>query len=138
MHTKLLDEYTSQFGNKFEAINRICKESRCLLDKYPGVLSESEAITWICTNKPPRLLNYKLAVKESKIDTVIKYAEDKCCEIIDDEIAKSVIDSIHLSQLNKYMCYEYNNLESEYKKSRVRIIVKMIWYEYQEIESEDL
>ena len=57
-----------------------------------------------------------------------KYIKELFMYIDDKDIKDAVYDSFYDSKLKKNLVYVYNNISDAYKKARVRILTRMLWY----------
>lgn len=55
-----------------------------------------------------------------RVKSYIDYIDDK-------EIKQSIIDSYEESLKKYHLCYIYNNIEDEPRRSRIRIILRILW-----------
>lgn len=124
-----LDIVRSLDCNQYAISMYVAKLSRQICINNPVVLS-SEAIDWIVTGNKPSILNKPhIEVNQSfnrcREDTIID-----ALEWVTDEIVKeNVITSVNWSISNHHLIYTYNNVQDDNVKARIRILVRMIWYE---------
>ena len=112
--------------NKFEAINYVSSYARRLTSCYKDNISHKEALSWICDGIRPKNIDKieeKLNIEPfdpSNIGKFMPYVEEK-------EIYDAVSLSISQSTQNHHLIYNYNKIDDENKKSRIRILCNIVW-----------
>ena len=93
-----------------------------MANEYEDQILHSEAITHALHGTKPKL---KHIVKWESEAAEIR---DIFCSIEDKDICDAVYDSFYASREAHNLVYRYNGIRDEYKKARVRILTKMLWY----------
>lgn len=115
-------------GSPYAAVNYLANLARKLLIDNNNQILESQAITWALTGEAPKIERKKI----TKVDTSNMCGIDEVlCYVDDDEVCESVRNSYHQSLKSHHLIYCYHNSLDEYRKARVRILVRMIWYNIQ-------
>lgn len=108
--------------NKFGLVVDVARDARKIANEYDEQILHSEAITYSLHGTRPKL---KQIVKWESEAAEIK---DIFCYIEDKEICDAVYDSFYASKERHNLVYRYNGIRDEYKKARVRILTKKLWY----------
>lgn len=117
LHLEEFNEYASKIGNRYEAINRICKKSRKIGKKYPKQFLDSNQLSYSILDDVPRVKNRK-NVCFDEIDDILSYVSDY-------DVIESVRRSIKYSTKESIQ-YVYLDTLDNYKQSRVRFLVNQI------------
>ena len=128
LHVKSFDKYLNICrGNKFEAVNLIASLARSLVIKYDNMILHSEALAWLLTGERPDVID-----AQGKIKTVpsyrLSYMDDILSCVDDVDICEAVRYSIAKCNESNNLVYFYKNVPDDARQSRVRILVRMIWY----------
>lgn len=129
--------YIDKYKDPYIACNVLANSARNLCIDNLNCLSESEAISWILTNTPPKKLDKYLQYELHKESRMIEHLIDSLCYVDDKDIKACVGLSILNSIGEGHLIYEYRNIENEYLKSRIRILCNIIWNELKIIQNED-
>lgn len=122
------NEIVSKFnGNRYQAVQYIQKQSRKLLEYTDNRITDSEAITWVLTGEKP---DYESRKTFNEITAKYEYAyvDEILCYIDDKQVCESIRLSISKSKKSKNLVYRYTKGLDESKKSRVRVVTRIIWY----------
>lgn len=124
-----LRNYIAHCDNVYSVVNTISSIARDKYKECNGYILDSEALTWVIQNTKPNHtdINRGNNMQSSKIPYNMMTVDDILCNIEDVEVKESVKESILRSHESNYLLYYYKDIKDEFKKSRVRIIVKMIW-----------
>lgn len=121
---KQFEDFVEIVGNRYEAINIICAESRRRAGNISNVL-DSALLTWVVTGKRPK----KDKDEISKLLRKSKSAVDILNYVDNQSVVKSVNLSIGLSKSEGHLIYRYTSNLDEYNRARVRILTNIIWYD---------
>lgn len=114
-------------NNVFEAVKLISSCADYISKSTFHKVDESDAIEWIMNREYPKfedLLSYPQS-KQHLIDTYIS----TYTELVDDtQVKASVKLSIYSSYRSRKLKFIYAFVSDEYRRSRVRILTRMIWY----------
>ena len=125
-------EYMHRCDSPFELILGVSSIAREKCKEWEGLISESEALTWVMQNKEPEIVKHfkgKVPTKEEALDynSRLSYLKDFLSQIDDEDIRSAVKDSYIASLHNRNLVYRYNNIKSTSLKARVRVLSKMLW-----------
>lgn len=127
---KHVTQLVNQCDNPFLKVNLISKSARQLRKKCLYVISESEAISWICSGKQPKDLDKRIKLKKEDQNRLpYSSMEDILFNIDDKDIRKAVKDSLVESIRIGQLVYIYDDIADEFKQVRVRIICNIAWDE---------
>ena len=117
-------------GSRFAAVNYVSSLARKLcLDTNNEVL-QSQAITWAITGEKPAYTTHKISI--DKLNQEYQYSLDEVlCYVDNEEVCDSVRLSYNKSLEAHHLIYLYSDGLSEYDKPRVRILLRIIWYNLQ-------
>ena len=122
------DVIANECGNTFEAVKLIANCADYISKSTFHKVDESDAIEWVMTRKYPKfehLRSYPQS-RQHLIDTYIS----TYTELVDDaQVIYSVKLSIYSSCKYHRLKFVYNFGPDEYRRSRVRILTRVIWYE---------
>ena len=122
------NEIVSKFnGNRYQAVQYIQKQSRKLLEYTDNRITDSEAITWVLTGEKPDYESRK-TFNEITAKYEDAYVDEILCYIDDKQVCESIRLSISKSKKSKNLVYRYAKGLDESKKSRVRVVTRIIWY----------
>lgn len=110
-----------KLGSKYLAINYVSTLARKLKKSVDDCISESEAITWALTGEKPEIRKKTNYIDYSSLDEVLCYVDDV-------DVCESVRMSYMKSLKEKHLLYRYKEGINYYQKARVRILVRMVWY----------
>lgn len=132
-HDKYFQKYLDMCdGNVFEASNLVANLARTVCKRYNHVISESQAIHWLISGEKPRIIDEVGKLKYTYPSKKLSPLTDRLCSIDDEEIKQAVQSSFTESKKREDLTYLYNNIKDEHTQARVRILVRMLWYEYNE------
>ena len=114
-------ELEEKLGSKYLAINYVSNLARKLKTSVNNNVLESQAITWALTGNKP-----EITVRPNYID--YSSLDELSCYVDDIDVCESVRMSYSQSLKEKHLLYRYKEGISNHQKARVRILVKMIWY----------
>lgn len=117
------DQLADKLGSPFSAIHYISQSARKKREEVDYSILESEAITWVLTGVAPKLRARHRFNRLSMplIDELLSYVDDE-------EVSQSVRTSYEESMKAHHLIYHYHNNLDDNRKSRVRILTRMIWY----------
>jgi hypothetical protein len=133
MHDGIVCEKIIKSDNKFQEIVNIAVLAREESRNCNFNILDSQAITWVMRGvKPPE----NKSIKVSNI--VHSYEENYLQNIIstvdDVEISNAVKASFYKSKAEQQLIFEFQNIGEETRRSRVRVLTRMVWHH--SIESE--
>lgn len=115
-------------GNVYRAVYELGQAASKLVKKCNNKISNSEGISWLLNGNKPEYehrrtySDTKRAIIEEYIDTNLELVDDK-------QICTCVRSSVWDSLNHRYLLYNYNGVEEESRRARIRILTKLIWYE---------
>lgn len=126
---KFFQKYVDECnGNKFQAVRLVVSLARSLSKKYDNKILDSEALTWILTGERSGIIDKTGNVRHKSYANSISYMDDILSCVDDKEVCESVRYSISESNKRKNLVYFYKGVLDEYRQARVRVLVRMIWY----------
>lgn len=115
-------------GSTYQAIQHLSKVARKKLKEVDNNIQDSQALTWALTGLEPDVKqNMKDKVYHSKKFYQEEYMDDMLCYVDDEEVCESVRESFRASKKVNHLIYVYNHTLDEHRKSRVRILTRMVW-----------
>lgn len=117
-------------GNRYEATNLVANLARSLTHRYNNLILHSEAIQWILTGEKPKVLDETYRIRYKLRSKKLSPYVDILCSIDDEEIKSAVQSSFTESKKVGHLTYLYNNISDVSSQARVRILVRMLWYNY--------
>lgn len=131
---KLQDKFNKLadvFGSNYAAIRYLANSARQLMLKDTTQLLDSQALTWAITGEKP-------VTKHINITLLDKYninkLEDVLCYVDDEDVCQDVRTSYEESLKSKHLIYCCNRTTNEYQQARVRVLVRIIWYNLEYME----
>ena len=121
------NQLVDTLGSPYAATNYLARLARKLLVDNDNRLLESEAITWALTGEKPKLHRKRADYSLPSMEIV----DEVLCYVDDEDVCESVKDSYNKSLQAKHLIYCYSHELTEYQRSRVRILMRMIWYNIQ-------
>ena len=113
-------------GNRYQAVNYIASLARSLVKQYDNKILDSEALSWILTGERPDIIDDDGNLKPHK--STISYMDDILSSVDDDEVVDAVKCSMLESKKQENLVYLYNNISESSRQTRVRVLVRIIWY----------
>lgn len=112
-------------NNIYLSIQNIVHDARNILKDSDYKMLHSEALTCAIHGIKPDKSKY------INVDDAYEcnYIKNMFCNIEDKEVCDAVYDSYYDSKSAKHLIYVYNNINDEPRRSRVRILTNMLWYE---------
>lgn len=114
-------------GNKYQAIVLVANLARQLSCKYDNKILDSEALNWILTRERPDIIDSNGNVRKLYRFNM-SYMDDILSEVDDEDVKEAVRYSISESNRQENLVYLYKKVSDECKQARVRVLVRMIWY----------
>lgn len=114
-------------GNRYQAVNLVASLARSLVKRYDNKILDSEALSWILTGERPSIIDDNGNLKRSN-KVFISYMDDLLCEVDDEEVVEAVRYSTAESNRQENLVYLYKRVSEECRQARVRVLVRMIWY----------
>ncbi len=111
-------------GNRYEAINKLCRKARKLSASVNNTIKQIDSIHWALSNTPPSCLG-----EVHNIPYHEQIMQEYLCQVEDGSIANSVRTSFLQSVKIGHLVYVYQDDLSDYQEARVRIITNMLWYQ---------
>lgn len=109
-------------NNRFATIKNIGKQARLLSEEYDNAIFHSEAITHIVNGTTPDNKYYFADEWEAE------QIKEMFCYIDDVSVKNAVYDSFYASKAKNNLVYMYNDITDSPRKSRVRVLTRMLWY----------
>lgn len=118
--------YSNIYGGPYGAVAAISRSARKLSEQYNNTLRHSESISHIITHTP---------VNTEDLYDRMQHCDDSKLHLVSDimdhvdniAIKWCVIESISDSLKCHHLIYRYHNILDENVRSRIRILVRMIW-----------
>ena len=126
-HTKF-EELAESCGNRYMAIQYVAKMSRKLGKTIPRYMLESKLLTWALTGERPPTRNlYRILYARNPdlraLNEYLMYVEDE-------EISSTVRYMYLRSVRSRHLVYDHEKELEENKLARARIILRMVWSDY--------
>lgn len=121
-------ELSDKLGSNFAAVNYIAKQARSKQISIGNTILDSQAISWILTGKSPeihRVINddNRFILSPASLSSI----DEVMCYIDDEEVEKSIRDTLRCSKMSGHLIYVYTQELKECDKPRVRIISNVLW-----------
>jgi len=88
---------------------------------------DSEALTWVIQGIEP-VEDSTLNLSRTITNYEEKYLDDMLCCIDDAQVRNALQESFYQSKSANKLIYEYGNITDKPRQTRVRILLRMIWY----------
>lgn len=126
MNNSKFAEYVALTGNPYIAIKDVVEDARAIALQNP-VLLDSEALSWVLSGEEPQIISkYNKYVRRKLSQN--SYISNILSEVDDEDVKAAVYESISASKRANYLVYVYTNISEIHRQARVRILVRMIWY----------
>lgn len=126
-----MDSQFSQFYKKlsnsssiYADVMSISNQARELSKRSGESILHSEAISRVLKGDTSKIVFDDDVIDEYES----KYIKEMFMYIDDKEIKDAVYDSFYDSKKNRNLIYVYNEITDENRKSRVRILTRMLWF----------
>ena len=110
-------------GDKFAAVMDISKQARNLMKKYPNLLRDSQAISYVMSGNSP-VIQVNEDNRRSNIDEIL---ESVTSYVNDLDVLDCVKSSIHESLKHKHLIYDYKYVNDNFRMARIRILCNIAW-----------
>lgn len=122
-------KYCEDTGNRFMGVRKMAAEARKLAEDHDNLISHSEALSWATTGDRPAILDAPLQSARGPVNIVANMTDIVLSEVSDPEIIESVKQSVRESFAANHLVYMYTpKVFDEFRRGRVRILVRKIWY----------
>lgn len=98
---------------------QVAQEAREIANSLGNRITDSEAISYAARGELPDPKNYP----DHRLDRVKEYLK----YVGDGEIRYAVLLSYEESLEKNHLIYVYNTVEDEFRKSRIRVIMNILW-----------
>lgn len=112
------DRLSKQYGSYY-ATMQIAKNAREIAKSLEYRISDSEALTYAANGMTPNPKDYP----DKRLNRVKEYIS----YIDDEEVRLAILDSYEQSLKNYYLIYDYKSIGDEPRRSRIRIILNILW-----------
>ena len=112
------DRLSKQYG-PYYATMQITKNAREIAKSLEYRISDSEALTYAANGMTPNPKDYP----DKRLNRVKEYIS----YIDDEEVRLAILDSYEQSLKNSYLIYDYKSIGDEPRRSRIRIILNILW-----------
>lgn len=124
--TKIAELVAAFGGNRYVATMYLADATRTILDRYNNQLLESEAIAWLLTGvRPPHLKEHPQP--RPRRNWRKAWVTDRLSEVLDVEVKQAVLETIRHSKRIHELDFCYNLVQDEPRRTRVRILSRIIW-----------
>ena len=127
-----LNDMIDRSDNIFDVANEIARKSRDIERICHNSVSTSESIRWAITGYPPDDIDKRMYQHAKANCSKTSYMEDVISYIDDDSLIDAVRFSFDKSVDIGRPYFNYGDISDEGKKSRLRVLVQMFWYEMKE------
>lgn len=111
-------ELEQSFGT-YAAINMIAEQTRKIISSLGNRITDSSALDFAARGELPNPKDYP----DHRLDRVKEYLT-----YVDDiEIKSAVLLSYEESLLKNNLVYRYNTIEDEPRRSKIRVIMNILW-----------
>ena len=127
----LFEQLADKCGNRYLAVMYVARASRALFrslsEKFSVDLIESHVITWALTGQVPDIEKLPLRPSDcSEISSILDFLS----YVEDEEVKEKVIEQYKKSVKEKHLVYITDRSMSIYRKDRINILLRMIWYDF--------
>jgi hypothetical protein len=117
-HNPTYHELEESLG-QYQAVLQIAQNAREIAASLDNRITDAEALDFACRGELPNPKDYP----DHRLDRVKEYVT----YTIDKEIQSAVIKSYEQSLAKNNLVYDYNTVNDEPRRSRVRIIMNILW-----------
>lgn len=121
------DKFVQLCGSRYSATVFVAAQARILAERYDNVISHAEALSWVLSGVVPNdILRYrdKIIQRETR---PLQFTQSILSQVLDEDVKKSVYDSLYKSYKSGHLLYVYEGVYDEYRQARIRILTKMLW-----------
>ena len=126
LYIDVFEYYESSFGSRFAAVNYIAKCARKLCEEYDDKILDSEAITLVVDESRKHSIE-ALHKNKQFMNVEEKLIEDKLSFVSNTSVREAAKMSVINSLYKGNLVYQYNDIDDEPTKARVRVLTNMIW-----------
>ena len=107
----------------YELVNEVASKARKLAEDTDNVILHSESLSYIC-----RELDIDMSQFKRLTDYEERYLREQFCYIDDPAVKDSVRESFKRSKESGKLTFVYCDVASKSKRSRIRVITRMLYY----------
>lgn len=129
-----LSEYVKRCESPYSVVMTVASIARQRCKEWGGLISESEALTWVIRNEEPEIVKEfggkiptKTEIDRRKYKTKYEFINDFLSEIDDPDIKDAVKTSYLESLKRKNLVYKYNDINNPSMQARIRVLTRMLW-----------
>lgn len=111
--------------NIYAEVKKIMGAARKLSAECDNSILHSQAISSVVRGDAVEKMPH---IQEAQDEYEARYIRDMFCYIADKEVCNAVYDSYYDSKKQKHLIYVYNSIQDEPRRSRVRVLTRMLWY----------
>ena len=112
---------------RYRIVMMIAAKARQKAKECDYHITDSQAITWAIRGIAPRFNRPNRQVGAiSRFEQ--NYLNELLCYVDDPEVQSAVIESYRESKASQNLVYIYKTIEDEPRRARVRVLVRMVWY----------
>ena len=111
-------ELTNNLG-PYAAVIEIANQAREIEDSLSNRITTASALDFACRGLTPDPKDYP-DIRLNRVKDYISYIDDI-------EVRSAIISSYEESLKRYHLVYLYNTIEDEYRRSRIRIIMNILW-----------
>lgn len=121
----LFDDFAEKVGNRYVATSYIAHAARKFSEKLPKYIIESYLIHWVLTGEDPKMIRASI-----RDDADTRYLNEVLCYVCDESVKRAVKDMYKQSIRKRHLVYESNIELNRYQLDRAKILLRMIWYQF--------
>lgn len=121
----LFNEFAEKVGNRYLATSYISQSARAFAKELPAYIIESCLIHWVLIGEDP--LHIRAKVRD---DADTRYMNEVLCYVYDKQVSDAVRYMYKNSIQHRHLVYNSNSDLSENQLDRAKILLRMIWYQF--------
>lgn len=129
-----LEQYIEKCGSVYAATIFVGRQARKLAENFDNIISHAEALSWLLSGDVPDTIEHYHERSLRREQRVLSYAKEYLDNILDKQVANSVLKSLELSKQANHLIYHYEEVYDKYRQARVRILTNKLWSELREMQ----
>lgn len=123
---QLFNELADKLENRYLATWYISCCARKFAEKLPKYIIESYLIHWVLIGENPN--NIKVRIRD---DADTQFMNEILCYVSDQKVSNAVKEMYHQSIKKRHLVYESNQDLNNGQTDRAKILLRMIWYQFE-------
>ena len=129
-------KFVQECGNEYAATLAIARRARLLAQFVDNTILDSEAITSVLNEDIQTVIRNHIRKQKIRLDNIKLYLQERTDYIYDINVRNAVYASSLESIQSNHLVYIYGTVEDTDRRSRIRVLTRIIFYEFNQERNE--